>query len=73
MIENTIERVITSNINLYDACKNNQIEQVEKYLKLNDNIKIINRVDRNGSRALHVASYYGHNEIVQLLLTNGAF
>ncbi|CAF0910341.1 unnamed protein product [Adineta steineri] len=56
---------------LYKSCKENDINKVTEYLQ-NINIKILNERIRNGSTALHIASYNGHNEIVQLLLKAGA-
>ncbi|CAF0797935.1 unnamed protein product [Adineta steineri] len=56
---------------LYKSCKENDINKVQEYLQ-NINIKILNEHVRNKSTALHIASYNGHNEIVQLLLKAGA-
>ncbi|CAF1375019.1 unnamed protein product [Adineta steineri] len=56
---------------LYKSCKENDINKVKEYLQ-NINIKIINECIWNRSTALHIASYNGHNEIVQLLLKAGA-
>lgn len=55
----------------YLACRNNQIDEVRRllpYMSLDD----INRIEPNGSTALHAASYFGHGEIVALLLEAGA-
>ncbi|CAF1308508.1 unnamed protein product [Adineta steineri] len=56
---------------LYKSCKENDINKVKEYLQ-NINIKILNERIRNGSTSLHIASYNGHNEIVELLLKAGA-
>ncbi|CAF1453142.1 unnamed protein product [Adineta steineri] len=56
---------------LYKSCKENDINKVKEYLQ-NINIKILNERVGNKSTALHIASYNGHNEIVQLLLKAGA-
>ncbi|CAF3410523.1 unnamed protein product [Rotaria socialis] len=56
---------------LYSCCRNNDINRVKELVKtltLNE----IDRIEPNGSTALHVASYYGHTEIVRLLLERGA-
>ncbi|CAF2388658.1 unnamed protein product [Rotaria sp. Silwood2] len=56
---------------LYSSCRNNDITRVKELittLTLDD----IDRIEQNGSTALHVASYYGHTEIVRLLLERGA-
>jgi hypothetical protein len=55
----------------YWACRNGDMNIVKKMLpnlKSND----INRIESNGSTALHAASYYGHANIVRLLLERGA-
>ena len=56
---------------LYHACRSNDIELVKSHLKTMTPDEI-DKLQPNGSTALHVASYYGHCEIVQLLLENGA-
>ncbi|CAF0795039.1 unnamed protein product [Adineta ricciae] len=55
----------------YNACRNNDINLVKHYLE-NMSAKEINQMEPNGSTALHVASYRGHEEIVALLLQHGA-
>ncbi|CAF2707285.1 unnamed protein product [Rotaria sp. Silwood2] len=58
---------------LYHLCKENEIEQVQSILSDIDNINIINKIQNStGSTCLHVACYYGHRHIVQLLLDYGA-
>jgi hypothetical protein len=55
----------------YWACHNGDLYTVKKMLpklKAND----IDRIESNGSTALHAASYYGHANIVRLLLQQGA-
>lgn len=47
------------------------MELVKKYLK-RLSLKEINKMEPNGSTALHVAAYRGHEDIVQLLLKKGA-
>ncbi|CAF0901389.1 unnamed protein product [Adineta steineri] len=57
---------------LYTDCKNNELEKIQSYIsKLA--IRHINKQQSNGSTPLHVAAYYGHHEIVKLLLTHGAW
>jgi ankyrin repeat protein len=53
------------------ACKNYEVEKVKTMLQF-ATIEEINHIEPNGSTALHVASYYGHVEIVELLLQAGA-
>lgn len=55
----------------YLACRNGDIEKVEQMLT-QMNIGNINRLEPNRSTALHAASFYGHINIVQKLLANGA-
>jgi hypothetical protein len=55
----------------YWACRNGDVDTVKNILpnlKAND----INRVESNGSTALHAAAYYGHANVVRLLLAQGA-
>ena len=55
----------------YCACRNNQIDHVKKYLNTLSQDEI-DRIEPNGSTALHAASYHGHTEVVRLLLERGA-
>ncbi|CAF3781653.1 unnamed protein product [Rotaria sp. Silwood1] len=55
----------------YDACRENNISLVEHYLKTMT-LEEVNRMEPNGSTALHVAAYRGHEKIVELLLQKGA-
>ncbi|CAF3906271.1 unnamed protein product [Rotaria sordida] len=58
---------------LYDLCKENEIEKVRSILPYINNINIINTIQNStGSTCLHVACYYGHRHMVQLLLEYGA-
>ncbi|CAF1362342.1 unnamed protein product, partial [Rotaria sp. Silwood1] len=58
---------------LYHLCKENEIEKVQSILPYIDNINIINKIQNStGSTCLHVACYYGHRHMVQLLLDYGA-
>ncbi|CAF0977669.1 unnamed protein product [Rotaria sp. Silwood1] len=55
----------------YLACRNNNIEEVQRLLgtiEMND----VDRIEPNGSTALHAACFHGHQEIVDLLLKQGA-
>jgi hypothetical protein len=55
----------------YWACRNGDVDTVKKILP---NLKPneVNRIESNGSTALHAASYYGHANIVRLLLEHDA-
>ena len=55
----------------YNACQNNDSSLVKYYLEI-ISIEQINQIEPNGSTALHVASFHGHEEIVQFLLEKGA-
>jgi len=55
----------------YLACRNNKIEEVEKFLESISQDEI-DQIEPNGSTALHAASYHGHAHIVRLLLKRGA-
>ncbi|UJR19749.1 hypothetical protein I4U23_022882 [Adineta vaga] len=58
---------------LYYLCKENEIEKVQNILLSIDNKNIINRIQTStGSTCLHVACYYGHRDMVQILLDYGA-
>ena len=55
----------------YIACCEGNINKVKQLLS-SMSIERINRFESNGSTALHAASHYKHEEIVQFLLENGA-
>ncbi|CAF0991378.1 unnamed protein product [Rotaria sordida] len=58
---------------LYNLCKENEIEKVRSLLPFIGNINIINKIQNStGSTYLHVACYYGHRDMVQILLEYGA-
>ncbi|CAF1076296.1 unnamed protein product [Didymodactylos carnosus] len=57
--------------NFYHACRNGNIEKVRSGLGTLT-LAEINRLEPNGSTALHAATYYGHTEIVCLLLSHHA-
>jgi hypothetical protein len=55
----------------YWACHEGDVDTVMKLLpKLS--LKDINRIESNGSTALHAASYFAHASIVRILLDRGA-
>jgi ankyrin repeat protein len=51
----------------YFACRNGEISAVEQFLR-QLNPDEINKIQPNGSTALHAACYYGHTKIVRMLL-----
>lgn len=55
----------------YYACRNGDTAYVREHLP-NMTLDEINQVQANGSTALHAACFYGHEEIVQMLLDKGA-
>jgi hypothetical protein len=61
----------TSLSDMYVACKQNQLDDVRNRLETSS-LADINRIEPHGSTALHAAAYYGHTEIVKLLLEKGA-
>jgi len=54
----------------YLACRSGDVDTVKQMLPTM-RLKEINRIESNGSTALHVAAWYGHFEIVELLLKYG--
>ncbi|CAF0952172.1 unnamed protein product [Rotaria sordida] len=62
----------SSTINdFYYACRNGLIDKVREQLP-NMTLEEIDQIQGNGSTPLHAACYYGHTEIVKLLLAKGA-
>lgn len=55
----------------YHSCRNNDIKSVKSLLQTMTPAQI-DQLEPNGSTALHAACYYGHDEIVKLLLEKGA-
>ena len=55
----------------YMACRDNRVEDVQKMLE-NLTQDEIDRIEPNGSTALHAAAYHGHAGIVRILLDRGA-
>jgi hypothetical protein len=54
----------------YIACRNGDLYRVQQLLPtMSDEQK--NSLESNGSTALHAATYYGHHDVVKLLLENG--
>lgn len=61
---------------LYLAASNNRIEEAKKMMKEANNINIVselvNKASSWGNTPLYIASAYGHLQMAQLLITNGA-
>ena len=55
----------------YLACRNGDITKVNQLLS-HLTLQEIDHFEPNGSTALHAATYFGHGEIVRLLLKRGA-
>jgi hypothetical protein len=55
----------------YQACRDGNTDQVQQFLP-SMSLDDINKIESNGSTALHAACYYGHFDIVKLLLDAGA-
>ena len=66
----TNERSSTTS-DFYYACRNGDLDYVREHLP-NIGLEEINQVQANGSTVLHAACFFGHEEIVKLLLDNGA-
>ena len=54
----------------YWACRNGDMNKVEQLLPALSTDEI-NRLEPNGSTALHAASFYSHSEIIRRLLKRG--
>ncbi|CAF1330534.1 unnamed protein product [Adineta steineri] len=54
----------------YYACRNGEVEKVRETLPAMT-LEELDHIQANGSTALHAASYYGHIEIVKMLLKRG--
>lgn len=55
----------------YHACRNGELAKVQSLLESMSKDEI-DRMEPNGSTALHAAAYYGHGDIVRVLLEKGA-
>ena len=55
----------------YYACRNGELAKVQSLLESMSKDEI-DRMEPNGSTALHAAAYYGHGDIVRVLLEKGA-
>ncbi|CAF4378985.1 unnamed protein product [Rotaria sp. Silwood2] len=67
----SISKSSTTISDFYYLCRNGLIDKVREQL-LNMTLEEIDQIEGNGSTALHAACYYGHTEIVKLLLDKGA-
>ena len=56
---------------LYYACRNGDVDTAKKILPTST-LEEIDRVEANGSTALHAAAHYGHVQIVKLLLSRNS-
>ncbi|CAF0959575.1 unnamed protein product [Rotaria sordida] len=56
---------------LYKACCNGDLKKVKSLLKTLS-LDEINQLEPNGSTALHASCYFGHSDIVKVLLECGA-
>jgi hypothetical protein len=74
--ENELHSNTTNELSLpvsafYQACRNGNTDHVQQLLS-SMSLDEINKIEPNGSTALHVACYYSHFDIVKLLLDVGA-
>ncbi|CAF4215508.1 unnamed protein product [Rotaria sp. Silwood2] len=73
ILTTTIHTVASSNVcsAFYLACRRDNFEEVQKLLETMT-LEDVDRIEPNGSTALHTACYHGHHNIVKLLLEVGA-
>ena len=57
-----------SEVSFFEAVQNNDYELVENYITSED--FDINQTTKDGATALHIAVFYGHLDMVYLLLEN---
>jgi ankyrin repeat protein len=65
------QKTISTTSELYNACCDGNLKKVENLLNTLS-LDEINRIEQNGSTALHAACQYGYLDIVRALLERGA-
>ncbi|CAF1542824.1 unnamed protein product, partial [Didymodactylos carnosus] len=70
-LQRLFRRRSTSVSDFYQACCNNQVTKVERYLEILS-LCDIDKLQPDGSTALHIAASFGYQQIVRLLLQAGA-
>ena len=56
---------------IHDAAKNGDLEKVKALLKANPDL-VFSKDDKFGGTPLHLAAYWNHKDVLELLLTNKA-
>ena len=59
-------------LSIYEACAAGEVERVERLLESGDASAAINSYSRDGMTPLHLAAFFGHAKIVELLLAHDA-
>ena len=59
-------------LSLFEACAAGEVERVERLLESGDASAAINSYSRDGMTPLHLAAFFGHAKIVELLLAHDA-
>jgi len=59
-------------LSIFEACAAGEVERVERLLERGDAFDTINSYSRDGMTPLHLAAFFGHAKIVELLLAHDA-
>ena len=59
-------------LSIFEACAAGEVERVERLLESGDAFDTINSSSRDGMTPLHLAAFFGHAKIVELLLAHDA-
>ena len=59
-------------LSIFEACAAGEVERVERLLESGDACAAINSYSRDGMTPLHLAAFFGHARIVELLIAHDA-
>ena len=59
-------------LSIFEACAAGEVERVERLLESGDAFTTINSYSRDGMTPLHLAAFFGHAKIVELLIAHDA-